>query len=299
MEQKIRLAKNNFLNLKDHCDFETARCVVVPFGFESTTSYGQGTALGPKAIISASAEVELFDEKLWREPYADFGIATLKPFAVAKNQKKALAQLQETALKIVKAGKIPVVLGGEHSLSLAPLLALKQKYRDIAVLHFDAHSDLRPEYAGNPQSHASAMHMLLPHITQLISVGIRNFSADEIPILEKNKNKIQIHWAHDIREHGIEKTIKYIVPVLREKNVYLSFDVDAFDISQIGSSTGTPEPDGLSYREVIKCFETILPEVNLIGADFVELRPVKNAPAPDFLIAKTIYKTLSFAYCEN
>ena len=184
-------------------------------------------------------------------------------------------------------------------MSVAPILTLKQKYRDIAVLHFDAHSDLRPEYEGNPQSHASAMHMLLPDITRLVSVGIRNFSADEIPVLEKHKNKIRIHWAHEIRERGMEKIIKDIIPVLRGENVYLSFDVDVFDISQIGSSTGTPEPDGLSYREVIKCFEAILPEVNLIGADFVELCPVKNAPAPDFLVAKTIYKALSSAYCRS
>lgn len=294
----MKVAKNNFLNIKDHCDWETARYVVVPFGFEATTSYGRGTVRGPAAIIAASAEVELFDEKLWRETYKDFGVATLKPLLVAKNQKTALEQLRKITQEIVKAGKAPVTLGGEHSLSLAPILALKEKYRDIAVLHFDAHSDLRPSYAGDPHSHASAMHMLLPHIARLVSIGIRNFSADEALVLEKNKNKIRIHWAHDIRERGIDKTIKNIIPLLRGKNVYLSFDVDAFDITQIGSSTGTPEPGGLYYHEIIECFDSVLPKVNLIGADFVELRPVKNAHAPDFLVAKTIYKALTAVFAN-
>ena len=289
----MEIAKNNFLNLSDHCDFKNSRFAVISFGFESTTTYAGGTANGPQAIIKASEEVELFDENLSCEPYKSFGIATLKNIKISKNRNKAFNQLEEKISSIINLNKIPVVLGGEHSITFPVISALKNKYKNIAVLHFDAHSDLRPSYNNNPLSHACAMYAILPNISLLMSLGIRNTSAEEAPVINKNKDKIKIIWADDFRKKGAEKIIKEILPLLKGKNVYLSFDVDAFDISLIGSSTGTPEPGGLNYYDVIDCFSAILPEVNLIGADFVELRPIKNFHAPDFLIAKIIYKALT------
>lgn len=291
----METAKDNFLSITEHCDFKNSRFVVVPFGFESTTSYAKGTANGPRAIIRASAEVELFDEKLGYEPYKRFGIATLKPFAVSKNRGKAFDRLRKKVEEIVNFNKIPVVLGGEHSVSLSAILALKKKYKDIAILHFDAHSDLRPSYENDSLNHACAMRVVLPHISFLASLGVRNFSAEEVPVLKKNKNKIKIFWADDFRKNGAAAVIKKVLPLLKSRNVYLSFDVDVFDVSLIGSSTGTPEPGGLDYYHIIDCFESILPEVNLIGADFVELRPIKNFHASDFLVAKTLYKALTSA----
>lgn len=289
----MQTTKNNFLNLTDHCDFENSKFVIIPFGFESTTSYAGGTAKGPQAIIKASSEVELFDEKLGCEPYKNFGIATLKDFKIPKNREKAFNQLEEKVSEIVALNKIPAVLGGEHSITFPVISALKNKYKDIAILHFDAHSDLRPSYNNDSLSHACAMHAILPQISSLVSLGIRNTSAEEALVLKKNKSKIRIFWADDFRKYGVKKIIKKILPLLKGKHVYLSFDIDAFDVSLIGSSTGTPEPGGLDYYDVLDCFNAILPKVNLIGADFVELRPVKNFHAPDFLVAKIIYKALT------
>lgn len=287
--------KNNFLNLPDYCDFKSSKFIVIPFGYELTTTYAGGTANGPKAIIKASAEVELFDEVIGQEPYKNFGIATLKNFKIPKNRKAAFNRLEEKIVAVAELDKIPVILGGEHSITLPAISGLKKKYGDIIILHFDAHSDLRPSYKGDSLSHACAMHSVLPYVSHLISLGIRNTSVEEAPVIKNNKNKIKIYWARDIKKNGIQKIIMEILPILKNKNVFLSFDVDVFDISLIGSSTGTPEPCGLDYCDIIKCFEAILPEVNLIGADFVELRPIKNFHAPDFLIAKTIYKALTAA----
>src|SRR3989344_259581 len=183
----------------------------------------------------------------------------------------------------MKAGKFPIVLGGEHSITPAAVKAAAAAFKDVMILHFDAHSDLREEFENNKNNHACAMHQCLPHVSGLVSVGIRNVSAEELPVIEKNRNKIHIFYARsDLQRRGIRKTIEDVKRLVKGRNVYLTFDVDCLDPSVIGSTTGTPEPGGMSYDDVLDFLEAVVPECTIVAADFVELAPVKGQHAPDF-----------------
>ena len=168
------------------------KVVVVPFGLEKTVSYG-GTKNGPKEIIKASHQVELFDEELNKEPYKEIGIKTLKPFLIKKEIKSALNQLTKINEKILLNNKFPMVLGGEHSLTVGSIKPFVKKYDEIILLHFDAHADLRESYNGEKYSHASAIKRCLDFKNvKVVSFGIRNLSQSEMNFYKNNKNRIEI-----------------------------------------------------------------------------------------------------------
>lgn len=270
---------------------DDAKVVVVPFGLEASVSYGGGTKTGPKAIINASHQVELFDEEHWCEVYRKFGVATLKEPVIKRPIPKALDQLEEITENILAAKKFPLILGGEHSLTAGSIRPFVKRYPNLAILHFDAHADLRDGYDGEHYSHAAALRRVMDHpISTLISCGIRNISAGEIPYLEKNKDRIKIYWGKDREDWNI----KEIVAPLKGRPVYLTFDLDGFD-SSLMQATGTPEPGGVFWSDAIKIICEAAKISNIVGADIVELAPIKQFHSCDFLAAKLGYKILGYA----
>ena len=268
------------------------KVVVVPFGLEKTVSYGGGTKNGPKEIIRASHQVELFDEELNKEPYKEIGIKTLKPFPIKKTINSALDQLAKINEEIISKKKFPIIFGGEHSITPGSIRPFVKKYNEITLLHFDAHADLRESYNGEKFSHASAIKRCLDHKNvSLISFGIRNISQSEIPFLKKNSSRINIFWAKDKKKWDLKKFKKMI----KNKTVYLTFDVDGLD-SSIMPATGTPEPGGLLWDETLNIIRIAAKNSNIVGADINELSPIKGFSSYNFLVAKLAYKILSYKY---
>ena len=268
------------------------KVVVVPFGLEKSVSYGSGTKNGPKEIIKASHQVELFDEDLDKEPYKHIGIQTLKPFPIKKKLKEAIEQLGAINKKIISENKFPLVLGGEHSLTPGSIKPFAEKYDEITILHFDAHADLREEYNGEKFSHACAIKRCLDFTNiKVVSFGIRNLSSSEMNFYKKNRDRIEIFWAKDKHEWSIDK----ITQIFLNKNVYITFDVDGFD-SSIMPATGTPEPGGFTWEDVIPIVKTVCKNSNVIGADINELAPIKNFDSYNFLVAKLAYNILSYTF---
>lgn len=272
-----------------------AKVVVVPFGLEKSVSYGGGTKAGPNAIISASHQVELFDEEFWCEPFRQYGVSTMKaPKFDTKSVAKALDHLESITNALVKADKFPLILGGEHSITAGSIRPFVKKYPDLAILHFDAHADLRDGYDGEHFSHAAALRRVMDNpISTLVSCGIRNISASEIPYLEANLKRIHIHFAKDKKNWDIKK----IVAPLKNRPVFLTFDLDGFDASLM-QATGTPEPGGLMWDEAIEIIREASKICNFVGADIVELAPKKFLHSCDFLAAKLCYKILNFALAK-
>ena len=297
MKNKIRYytIKNNFLAIeKEFSDYKNSKIVLLPVPFEDTTSYGKGTATGPKAILDASHYVEFFDEELNRELCFEKGngICSLHPVEFkGKKGKKALDLIYENVKKHIDNKKFVVTLGGEHSISTAPVKAHYDSYKNLSVLHFDAHSDLREEYEGSKYSHASFAARVAEFTTDITQVGIRAQCKAEYDFTKEKK--IKTFYAYEIRGgiHGFD-WIKKIVDSLKE-NVYITFDVDYFDPS-IMPSTGTPEPNGFFWDETMKLLKLLSEKKNVVGFDVVELSPVKGNHFPDFMTAKLIYKMLNY-----
>ena len=283
--------KNGFLGIDNKVNFKE-KVVVVPFGLEKTVSYGGGTKNGPKEIIKASHQVELYDEELNCEPYKKIGIKTLKPFKIDKNIKKALNQMSKINQEILDKNLFPITFGGEHSITPGCIDPFTKKFKDICLLHFDAHADLRESYNGEKFSHASAIRRCLDYSNiSVISFGIRNISQSEIPFLKKNSSRIDIFWAKDKSKWNLNKFKKLI----KNKTVYLTFDVDGLD-SSIMPATGTPEPGGLQWDETLNIIKIAAKNSKIVGADINELAPIKGFNSYNFLVAKLAYKILSYKF---
>ena len=283
--------KNGFLGIDNKFNFKE-KVVVVPFGLEKTVSYGVGTKNGPKEIIKASHQVELYDEELNCEPYKKIGIKTLKPFKIDKDIKIALNKMSKINQEILDQKLFPMTFGGEHSITPGCIAPFTKKFKNICLLHFDAHADLRESYNGEKFSHASAIKRCLdyPNVS-LISFGIRNISKSEIPFLKKNSSRINIFWAKDKNKWNLNK----FKNLIKNKTVYLTFDVDGLD-SSIMPATGTPEPGGLLWDETLNIIKIAAKNSKIVGADINELSPIKGFNSYNFLVAKLAYKILSYKF---
>ena len=283
--------KNGFLGIDNKFNFKE-KVIVVPFGLEKTVSYGGGTRNGPKEIIKASHQVELYDEELNCEPFKKIGIKTLKPFKIEKNVKKALSVMSKINQDILEKKLFPMTLGGEHSITPGCIAPFTKKFKNICLLHFDAHADLRDSYNGEKFSHASAIRRCLdyPNVS-VISFGIRNISKEEIPFLKRNSKRIKIFWAKDKSKWDLNKFKRLI----KNKNVYITFDVDGLD-SSIMPATGTPEPGGLLWDETLNIIKIAAKNSKIVGADINELAPIKGFNSYNFLVAKLAYKILSYKF---
>ncbi len=283
--------KNGFLGVDNKFNF-SPKVVVVPFGLEKTVSYGGGTKNGPREIIKASHQVELYDEELNCEPYKKIGIKTLKPFKIDKNIRAALRKISNINSLLLKKKLFPLTLGGEHSITPGCIEPFTKNFKKLCILHFDAHADLRQSYNGEKFSHASAIRRCLDYKNvSIISFGIRNISESEVKYLNKNKSRIKIFWAKDKSKWNLQNFKKHI----KNKNVYLTFDVDGFD-SSIMPATGTPEPGGLFWDETLNILKIAARNSNIIGGDINELSPIKGFNSYNFLVAKLAYKILSYKF---
>ena len=283
--------KKGFLGIDNKFNFKE-KVVVIPFGLEKTVSYGGGTRNGPKEIIKASHQVELYDEELNCEPYKKIGIKTLKPFKINKNINIALKKMSDTNEKILNKKLFPITFGGEHSITPGCIAPFIKKHKKLCLLHFDAHADLRQSYNGEKFSHASAIRRCLDHKNvSVISFGIRNISQSEILYLKKNSSRIKIFWAKDKAKWNLNKFKKMI----KNKIVYLTFDVDGLD-SSIMPATGTPEPGGLFWNETLNIIRIAAKNSIIVGADINELSPIKGFNSYNFLVAKLAYKILSYKF---
>ncbi|WP_169568344.1 agmatinase [Sneathiella limimaris] len=291
---KIIPSEEGFLGLEGEDGFtlETAKAVIIPFGLEASVSYGGGTAKGPAAMLEASHQVELFDEEFWKEAYLDYGVVTLSNDPVdGGNIPAALDKLASLTGEVLELGKFPLVFGGEHSITPGAIRPYLEKYPDLIVLHFDAHADLRDGYEGEHFSHAAAIRRVLDHETlPIVSIGIRNISAEEIPFLDANRHRITIHWGKDRKKWNVEE----IIAPLKGRPIYLTFDLDGFD-SSVMPATGTPEPGGVFWDDAIEIIRGASKVGTIVGADINELAPMENFHAPDFLAAKLAYKILSYS----
>tara|TARA_B100002051_G_scaffold140699_1_gene133568 strand:- start:12 stop:896 length:885 start_codon:yes stop_codon:yes gene_type:complete len=270
------------------------RAVIIPFGLEKTVSYGSGTKNGPKEIIRASHQVELFDEELNCDPYKIIGIKTIKPFPIKKRMDDALNQISKINGLLLKRNLFPFVLGGEHSITPGCIRPFVTKFSDLLILHFDAHADLRESYEGNRFSHASAIKRCLDFKNvSVVSFGIRNISNSEVQFLKKNSKRVKVFWAKDKKKWNLNLFKK----IIKNKKIYITFDVDSLDLSLM-PATGTPEPGGLFWDDVTNLIKIASKHSNIVGADINELAPIKGFTGYNFLVAKLAYKILSYKFLK-
>ncbi len=270
-------------------DFEKAKIAIAQIPYDATSSYGTGQRDAPHAIINASRYLdELLDAhggKLMGLAPTD--IFTLDEIVVSRsNVKEAMDGIEQAVReKIIKKGKKPLVLGGEHSVSYGVVRALKKKHKNLSVLQFDAHTDLLNQYEGSKYSHACVMRRILDMKIPAVQIGIRNMNVEIEEYISKNPAYAKnIHFAPGIPP--LEKILKGLT-----KNVYLTFDLDALDPS-IMPSVGTAEPGGLFWNETVDAIRKISKKVNIVGADVVELCPIPGLEAPNFLAAKLVYEII-------
>ncbi|MFZ1730623.1 MAG: agmatinase [Bacteroidota bacterium] len=289
--------EENFLGIDEqHSSLDTAEIAIISAPYEHTVSYGRGTGRGPAAILEASHYVEFWDEEFQRELCFDKGIASLAPIDFAgTSDAVALGMIEEQVRDLLSRDKFVVTLGGEHTISAAPIKAHLERYPEMSVLQIDAHSDLREEYEGTRFSHASVMARVLEFLPpeRLVQAGIRAQCREEYERIERDGINTFFGW--EIRQGVYGQSWKERVLDALGKDVYITFDIDGFDPS-IMPSTGTPEPGGLLWDETIQLMKMIGKHKRIVGFDVVELAPVPDLAWPDFLTAKLVSKMLNSAF---
>jgi len=303
MSENKKMGTKAFGTLGPHCsflglpstatDFNSARAVIIPAPFDGTTTYRAGTREGPRAILSASRELEFFDEETGTEVFRE-GIFTLEELPVnVSSPREMVREVREACEFVAEAGKLPVLLGGEHLLSLGMVEALAKKYPDLKILHLDAHSDLREEYQGSAYSNACIMRLASRHAS-LVQVGIRALTREEYEFIELNH--IPCFFAYKLHR---DPTLWRAIPeILDGANVYISIDLDAFDPA-IMPAVGTPEPGGLGWYETLAMLREVIGRANIVGFDIMELLPVPQNPPSEFFAARLLYKLLSYIFMDK
>jgi agmatinase len=274
----------NYAGIEDeYAQLESAETVLIPVPYDGTSTWIKGADKGPEAFLDASANMELYDIETKSEPYKN-GVFLADPVSENSSPEAMTESVYQTTKSYLEKDKLVTLFGGEHSISIGAIRAFYEKFEDLTVIQIDAHSDLRQEYHGSKCNHACALAEAQKH-TNLIQIGIRSMDTEELPYLDKKK----VFFAHDIcnRNNWVKDVLK-----LTTKNVYITIDLDAFDPS-IMPSTGTPEPGGLTWYQVMKLLKRIFKRTNVVGWDINELCPNPNAKASDFLAAKLYYRMLA------
>lgn len=279
----------NYCGLDPHLsDFERSEVLIWPVPYEKTVSYGRGTRGGPAAIIDASRYLEIYDEEIGGETAA-IGIHTLPVIDAEPEPDIMIPNLEREAGKLLRSGKFLCTLGGEHSISAPIVRAFQKNFPNLSVLQIDAHADLRDSYEGSPLSHASTMRRVL-ETCPAVQVGIRSLSAEEARAIPHLPTRV--FFAKDIvgRTDWVESAVAALT-----SDVYLTVDIDGLDPSLV-PSTGTPEPGGMTWAEVLALIRTLALRRRVVGMDLVELCGSPGDNASSFLAAKLIYKTLGYIF---
>jgi agmatinase len=290
--------EHNFLGLDEPwCHPDQAGVYVLPAPYEHTSSYILGSDRGPSAILEASCQVEFYDEQLRCEPYREWGgIATASALDLSgKVDRDAVDAIERFVAPHVGTGRFVVTLTGEHTGALGAIRAHATRYPSMCVVQIDAHGDLREAYQGNPFSHASVMARVVEDGLPLVQVGIRSISTEEIARIEKTK-RIKTFFAANIMdpsgpyEGKASRWIPDVVAACRGP-VYLTFDCDGLDASLV-PALGTPEPGGLGWYETLNLVAALANGPGIVGMDVSEIAPIDGFVAPQFSIARLIYRML-------
>ena len=272
-----------------------SKVFIIQAPYDGTLTYIKGAAEGPEAIINASTNMDLYDDELGSETYK-IGIYTAPPLEVTSTMppEKAISKVKEKVEETLKLGKFPVVLGGEHSVTIGAVKAAKESYENLSVLYLDAHYDLRDEYMGSKYNHACVARRLLS-ICPVTEVGVRSLSKEEKDFLNTAPSNVKAISVYDILE---DPSWKKKAKDFLSENVYITIDLDVLDPS-VMPSVGTPEPGGLGWYEFLDFLKLIAKNKNIIGFDIVELSPKEDFIAPDFLAAKLIYRLLGYVFSKK
>ena len=270
-------------------DFDNARVVILPVPLDRTTSYVAGTRNGPHEILVASSHLELWDEETQTDVHS-IGICTLPemefPFPTMD---EVVQEIRRVAAEIVRHGKFPVVLGGEHSITAPVVAAMAAKHQGLSVLQIDAHADLRDSFMGTPHNHACAMRRTIEY-ARCTQVGVRSLSTEEADAARTLPTTIFYDFNMRLDASWIDRVVDSL-----SENVYITIDCDGFDPA-IMPAVGTPEPGGLSWYEGLTLLRRVIERRRLVGCDIVELCPLPGNVAPTFLCAKLLYKILSYRF---
>ncbi len=282
-------AKNiNFLGLPPELsDRATAKYAVLPVPYEGTVSYKTGTARGPAEIIDASMQVEFYDEELHGE-FIDAGVATLPAVKPAATAAEEVDRVREAALAVLKDKKFLLTLGGEHSITTGLVQAVTAVHGKVSVLQIDAHADLRDTYEGDKFSHACVMRRVLEITDSICQVGIRNFSKEEAESCPKQVKNFFTPRRIEDEPDWIDKA----VAALGEK-VYITVDIDGLDPA-FAPGTGTPEPGGMTWRQLTELLRRVCAERQVVSADIVEVSPIPPNHVTEFLAARLGYKIIAY-----
>ena len=274
-----------FLEIEpEYSSFDNSKVVIIPAGYEKTTTYGKGTKNGPNAILAASQIVEDYDVELGCEPYKKLGIHTLPEMKFSKDAHK---DIYDVTKMLLQKDKVPFLLGGEHSISYGAVKAAKELHPNLCVLQFDAHADLRNSYHGSKHNHACIMRRIR-ELCPAVQVGVRSQDIEETEYLQSTGNSESVFYAHDFDETKIHSIVHMLGPY-----VYITFDVDAFDPSII-PATGTPETGGLLWYPVMKLLREVFTKKTVVAMDVVEVSPKKGLEYSDYAAAKLVYKMIGY-----
>jgi len=270
----------------EYARLDKSKVVLIPVPYDGTSTWGKGADKGPEAFLEASENMELYDIETDTEVYRQ-GICLTDPIVENSTSEAMVTAVYDFTKKQIKRNKFVTLFGGEHSISIGSIRAFNECFEDLTVLQIDAHADLRPSYNGNIFNHACAMHEANKN-TNLVQVGIRSMDISERTIM----NKENVFFAHEMAtdDYWMDNAIDAM-----GKNVYITFDLDAFDPSVL-AATGTPEPGGLFWYETLDFLKQVFKGKNVVGFDIVELCPNANSKASNFAAAKLYYKMLSYKF---
>ena len=290
-------ADQNFLGIEDaeFCEYSKSRFVIQSAPYEHTSSYLQGSAKGPAAILDASHFVEFYDEELDQESFRMGGIATLPALGFTnKFDADAVALIENATNKLIDDGKFVISLGAEHTVTLGFVKAHARKYGAVSVLQIDAHSDLRSSYHNNIYSHASVMARVHDLGLNLVQIGIRAQCKEESDLI-KSASNIHTFYAHQIRRdpNWMEEAIAAL-----GDDVYLTIDADGFDPSVV-PCVGTAEPNGLFWNETVEFLQKVIKSRNVVGFDVVEVAPQEGQILSEYTLAKLVYRIIGFITQKN
>ena len=267
-------------------DYQGSRIIILPVPYDATSTWMKGSDKGPEAILEASVNLEFYDIETASEAHLA-GIHTIEPILEKGSPEKLADAVYRSISELLKDGKFPVIIGGNHTVPIGAFKAYSEHYDDLSILQLDAHADLRQEYEGSPLNHACAMARAREY-APIVQIGIRSMSKDELPYAEKDRMFFshELYYDKSLYTKALEKL---------GRNVYLTIDLDVFDPSLM-PSTGTPEPGGPGYTELMHFLREVIRTRHLVGFDVVELCPSESNKAPDFIAAKIIYQLLSYRF---
>jgi agmatinase len=267
-------------------DYSESEIIIVPVPYDETSTWMKGADKGPDAILNASVNLEFYDVETSSEAHLK-GINTIAPILEKETPEKLVKDVYDRIFSLLSDKKFPVIIGGNHTVSIGAIKAFSEYFENITILQLDAHADMRQVYEGSVFNHACAMARAR-EFAPVVQVGIRSMSAEELPFVERDR----IFFSHELY---YDKSLYHRALDKLTGNVYITIDLDVFDPS-IMPSTGTPEPGGPPYFELLHFMRDVIKSRNVVGFDVVELCPSETNKSPDFIAAKIIYQLLSYRF---